>query len=238
MAIPIYLINRTKDYYSVSIEDWHSYFMLEVKVDGKWQRAQSHTFSWCGDSYGSIILRPGQHIVLNGFFPAAGPSKAPARFRRMLSVDVPIATNLGQARYDAKDIELSRYDPIAIRCEMSVDDLLNIIEGKAKWLKDRNLETVENITSDAIGMLARRFPKQGLTLYRKWTEQSDARSKTRLYDLMEGLLYSKALPQATVFDWANGKTPLEDAQEIQNIRGAALDEVGYRHPIQARRLIG
>jgi len=237
VTIPIYLINRTNDYYSVSVKDWHSYFMLEVNIDGKWQRAQSYPSGGCGLGHGSRILRPGQHMVLDGIFPGRGTHKAPARFRRLVGVDTAIVTNPGEARYDPAQIELSRYDLVAIHYEMPADDLLNIIDAKATWPAGGKSPSVKIATGGAINALGRRFPDRGLKLYRKWSEQSDSQSQERLYDLMEGLLYSKTLSRATVLDWANGKMPLEDAPKIQSIRAAALGRVGHRYPDLARQLI-
>ncbi|MCB1205072.1 MAG: hypothetical protein KDN18_12505 [Verrucomicrobiae bacterium] len=80
-GVPIYLVNRSSETLQLPSQDHDLYFKLEYRdSSGRWRRAQNHLDSDCGNSYYSLTLAPGQHLVLQGYLPAKGEA-ATVRYR-------------------------------------------------------------------------------------------------------------------------------------------------------------
>lgn len=65
--VPLYLVNRTEQAVSLPFQDGDAKLRLEYrKAKGEWVRAQPQYASWCGNSYYSRELKPGQYLVMTG----------------------------------------------------------------------------------------------------------------------------------------------------------------------------
>jgi hypothetical protein len=59
-AIEVFLVNNTDKDVVLTHQDGNLYLKLETMTEGgEWVRAQSHAYSWCGNSYGMVTVRKG-----------------------------------------------------------------------------------------------------------------------------------------------------------------------------------
>ena len=111
-GIPIYLINRTKETKALSAQDRDIYVRLEFQSEeGQWVRAQTHRDSWCGNSYNSVNLPPGQHFRFTGYRPKDGKKvkvRYVSRFHELVS-------EVGEGFILNADVEASAFDDMAAR---------------------------------------------------------------------------------------------------------------------------
>ena len=111
--VVLYLVNKTKEEVSIPAQDSDLYVKLETQTEsGQWVRAQTHQRSWCGNSYHSRTLKPGNFITLLGFQPRRG-QKQPARFS--FYSDVEAVSNIGELRIDKTIITAAQTDDLAPR---------------------------------------------------------------------------------------------------------------------------
>lgn len=76
-TIPVYLINASTNDVDLGAQDGDVYLKLEVEdPQGHWVRAQSHIFSWCGNSYfNGRKVRPGHFFLIEGYQPEKGEKR-------------------------------------------------------------------------------------------------------------------------------------------------------------------
>lgn len=112
-GVAMYLVNRTKEECQVPYQDRDIYAKLEVQLpDGNWQRAQSHRYSTCGNSYGDLHLQPGQFLNIRGFHSSEGETY-PVRYRLYGKLDV--SSNVGTGNVARALIDECADDEMAIR---------------------------------------------------------------------------------------------------------------------------
>lgn len=103
---PIYLVNRTDKAIPVPVQDGSLRVALAVKMsEGVWQQAQVHEPSFCGNSYYSLVLPPGQHFKSFGYQPKAGMvGKVRYQFFRGMEN---LVSNEGAGYWDETDLAAS-----------------------------------------------------------------------------------------------------------------------------------
>ncbi|GAA5136695.1 hypothetical protein GCM10023213_12150 [Prosthecobacter algae] len=109
----LFLVNRSEASVTFESQDGDIYIKLEHELpDGRWQRAQAHQSSWCGNSYGVRVLPPGQHFKLSGYRAQKGHS---ARVRYACYGSVEVISNTGKGLYAPADVEAANKDGITWR---------------------------------------------------------------------------------------------------------------------------
>jgi len=108
--VPLYLVNRTGKKQTFGSQDNDIYVRLEFQsADGIWIRAQTHRNSWCGNSYYSVELEPGQFFAFKGYHPGEGK---PARVRYQ-SGQHSLVSNAGSGFYLEQDRKAASLDDMA-----------------------------------------------------------------------------------------------------------------------------
>ena len=164
--VPIYVINRTAEPLTFSLQDSHSYFQLEVEIDGQWRRATPFSFSWCGNSYRDLVIEPEHFDKVNGFLADGGDIEAPTRFRRLYALPNELdelASNTGTARYSIAGVDAARFDPLSISTTVSKQELIDLVEGRL-----RGDDTYPTTISAAARKLANDFPNDAADMVRSW----------------------------------------------------------------------
>lgn len=109
---PLYVVNRSEAEAKFHSQDGDIYLKLEYqRPDGTWQRAQGHTGSWCGNSYGYRVLSPGQHFTLRGYHVPKGTS---AKVRYACYGNVEVFSNVGSGFYSQADLEATEGDSFSM----------------------------------------------------------------------------------------------------------------------------
>lgn len=110
MGIPLYLVNRTVKIQSIPVQDEDPYTKLEFQEkEGFWVRAQTHRDSFCGNSYYSRDLKPGEFFLFSGYSPASG-TKAKIRYHNGKSG---LLSNAGDGYYLEEDRDAAALDSMA-----------------------------------------------------------------------------------------------------------------------------
>ncbi len=139
--VPVYLVNRTAASLTLGAQDGDVYLKQEYEsAPGTWTRAQSHRYSWCGNSYGSRTLEVGEFAVIPGFAPKAG-AKAKVRYRFYDQVAVAVASNTAEALIDEKEVQQAADDSMALRTG-NFEYIEKVLLGKAKPNEDRRQEAL------------------------------------------------------------------------------------------------
>lgn len=112
--ISVFLINDTDEQIQVPAQDGDIHLKLEVMLDGKWQRAQCHGDSWCGNSYGARTLAAHSYVIIQGYQPTRG-RRAKVRY----AIHNGASDRLTSAEFDGvyapDDVAMSAYDSLAMR---------------------------------------------------------------------------------------------------------------------------
>jgi hypothetical protein len=113
-GVALYLVNRTSASVRFESEDGDIYVKLEYKgSDGIWARAQTHQYSWCGNSYmDTPDLRPGKYFCFLGYSPPEGEI-VEVRYRRYAG-DVDLVSNIGKGRVNKDIVRLAEADALAV----------------------------------------------------------------------------------------------------------------------------
>lgn len=132
----LYLVNRTAEDTQLRAQDYDLFLKLETRAaDGRWLRAQTHVYSWCGNSYHHMILEPDTFIEILGWLPEEGEER---EIRYKFYSDVEIASNVGAGLVDPVELGLAQYDEMSTKRALPV--LEDILVGDAvlrKRLRDR-----------------------------------------------------------------------------------------------------
>jgi hypothetical protein len=119
--ITVLLINDTSDSLGIPSQDGDISLKFEVKLEGKWQRAQFHSESWCGNSYACLSIPPHSYVPLFGYQPTPGRA---GKIRYVIKNGA--KDELGSEEYDGAyspdDVAVSAYDAMALR-EASLEKL-------------------------------------------------------------------------------------------------------------------
>ncbi len=112
--IVVHVINATERDQSLPNQDMDPFLKLFARNDqGDWVRAQSHRYSWCGNSYFQDFQLPsGTFRSILGWIPQAGKLRS---VRYQIEGNVGIMSNEGQLPIDDSEIERARFDEMAIQ---------------------------------------------------------------------------------------------------------------------------
>ena len=110
----VLLINATDETLGVPSQDGDIYLMLEVKLEGRWHRAQYHGDSWCGNSYGTRSLPPHSYVPILGYQPTAG-RVATTRFAINNGAEDILMSAEFEGTYSPDDVAMSTYDALSLR---------------------------------------------------------------------------------------------------------------------------
>jgi len=138
----MYLVNRTGKLLSIPTQDGQILLKLVAETSpGVWQRAQSHRFSWCGNSYHSVTLGPGQHFKTFGYHPTTG-TRGKIRYRVFSMEDV--VSNVGEGFWEPADVLVSGVDPMAASELPEVRPITLITGKRIDQVKGHEWETMED----------------------------------------------------------------------------------------------
>jgi hypothetical protein len=135
--VVLYLVNDTDKPATFPAEGTDIYVKLEaLGEDGRWHRAQSHVFSWCGNSYHELTLAAGQFIQLLGWLPEKGVEHE-VRYKFYSEVD--LVSNAGKSLVSLEELQRVRYDAMSIKdADITViQELLFEDVGLPERLKER-----------------------------------------------------------------------------------------------------
>ena len=136
-SITLYLINRTPHHLAFMTQDGDPFIKLEGDIGGRWERAQPHFSSGCGNSYiPTPILRPDHYFPVTGRYPSDGREtqvryrlcqefayivKDESAFRQDFlggvgeQLPLNVVSNTGSGRIVLEDVTASQKDMLAIR---------------------------------------------------------------------------------------------------------------------------
>jgi hypothetical protein len=112
--ISVFLINDTDEQLQVPAQDGDIHLKLEVRLDGKWQRAQCHGDSWCGNSYGTRTLAARSYVIIQGYQPTPG-RRAKVRYAIYNGSSDRLTSAEFDGVYAPDDVAMSGYDSLAMR---------------------------------------------------------------------------------------------------------------------------
>jgi hypothetical protein len=122
-GVPVYVVNRTDKPITFASQDGDIYLMLEYRVaKNYWQRAEPHANSFCGNSYYSLTLPPGQHLVYQENFPTEG-ERATVRYATFRGEK--LVSNETEGFIVPSVVEIARKDSLARRVSDSLEQLLD-----------------------------------------------------------------------------------------------------------------
>lgn len=152
--IRLYLINNTSSDASVPTQDGDVYAKREAKIgDNEWKRCDSHSYSWCGNSY-LVEKIPAQTFRswLQKCDSSDG-SERPIRYRMYQKEPWNLESNAGTARVSDTDLATCRYDAMAMK-HAPFEDVMAVATGKVKGGQGASIDGIDS----AIQALSR-FPQ-------------------------------------------------------------------------------
>ncbi|BDS07572.1 hypothetical protein NT6N_26120 [Oceaniferula spumae] len=171
--IPVYLINGSDKSITLDSQDGDVYLKLETKgADGKWQRAQPHAYSWCGNSYmNSPKVRAGHYLKISGYQPAKDKGGMDREIRYTIyQRDYNFTSNAGRGLVLESDIDLASRDAMVL--EWADFDFVSKVALGEITLKNE-MDHVKDLQASAIYILAEpRFDsKKSLQVLKKVGEK-------------------------------------------------------------------
>lgn len=144
-GVPLYVVNRTDKAITFPSQDGDIYLMLEYRLpDGSWQRAQVHQDSFCGNSYSSLTIFPGQYLVLPGYSPGSGEK---ARVRYACYGGIELVSNESDGFILPEDVEGARRDSfgrsVAPSLERTLDPRERMSSGSSPELTVAALRLIQ-----------------------------------------------------------------------------------------------
>jgi hypothetical protein len=136
-GLVLYLVNRTHHPVRFDAQDDDIYVKLEFKQDdGTWTRAQTHQYSWCGNSYmHAPELHPGHYYRFLGYLPSNGELRE-IRYRRYAGT-VDLVSNTGRGYVSLAEVAVAATDRLAINTG-DLEFLRKIATGEITLPKARN----------------------------------------------------------------------------------------------------
>lgn len=226
--ILVYVINLSGDSVKFQSQDGDIYVKLEAedKKSIQWVRAQHHSYSWCGNSYSTIVLPPKKFLVYRGMFPGEiDGDETRIRFRLYQGSDS-VVSNLGFGHVNAEMVKQAKFDLMSIRHQDSAF-ITQVALGETPVPSDiKYWHSPQYIRFAAIGRLAD-FPSEGTVsnlqrlvkdprlsdYFRKPAVSAlgkinSARAKTILWQLLADTTISDDL-SATTFEVLNGVSKID-----------------------------
>lgn len=110
--VVLYLINRSGDTVRAPTQSNDLYAKLEyLDANQKWQRAQSHVYDTCGNSYESVRIPDDTFMRLLGWMPKEGQ---PATVRYKIYSELEVASNSAMGRVIPAEIEKASNDVMSV----------------------------------------------------------------------------------------------------------------------------
>jgi hypothetical protein len=155
--ISVFLVNNSDHDLRLSAQDGDIFLKLETLTqDGSWQRAQPHSYSWCGNSYDfSPVVRKGHFMKIDGYQPKGG-RKAKVRFRLYEQEGLDLVTQAGQGFVLDGDIMKASSDAMAISSG-DFDLVASVARGEKKLVnKSDHITDLQGYAISTLG--SSRFP--------------------------------------------------------------------------------
>lgn len=134
-GVPLYIVNRSDKSLDLGTQDGSLKIKLDyLDTEGDWKLAQSHRSSWCGNSYGSRVLNPGQHFRSFGYRVKSGTK---GRVRYSLYERNKLVSNVGDGYVLTEDIaadERTGLDASLLAFLMTRDISFNEQTSKAAYV--------------------------------------------------------------------------------------------------------
>ncbi|MES2924396.1 MAG: hypothetical protein V4819_22785 [Verrucomicrobiota bacterium] len=108
---PLYLVNRTEKDITIPTQDGRLFVKLTCETSSGWERAQSHYFSDCGNSYYPVALSPGQHFRTVGYLAKSGNL---GKVRYQFHAGPGVVSNTGAGYWSEEDRVISNADQLAV----------------------------------------------------------------------------------------------------------------------------
>jgi hypothetical protein len=109
----VFITNRSSVPRELGLQDGNPSLMLEyLDSRGKWVRAQAHYFSWCGNSYQSLRLEPGESRAFEPYLPTHG-KRAILRYGLYEEEDI-VVSKMFVGFVDPEEVARAAVDPVAI----------------------------------------------------------------------------------------------------------------------------
>jgi hypothetical protein len=130
--VDLYLVNITDADVSLASQDGDLGSKREAKTEnGKWMRCDSHGYSWCGNSYGSRVLKAGHFLAWTQSCDTKTGQAKPLRFKLYGQGNMDLVSNEGVGIVDEADVQFCRYDSLAMR-HGSFEDVAAVVTGKVQ----------------------------------------------------------------------------------------------------------
>ena len=113
--VPVYLVNRTDKPITVEAQDGDIYMKLQYEsAPGHWQRAETHVFSTCGNSYmPKPPVTPESYFVTAGWMPTIGKPET-VRYS-LYNQKFELSSNAGPGIVNRNAVERATLDEMALR---------------------------------------------------------------------------------------------------------------------------
>lgn len=117
-TIKLYVVNRTGKKVILPAQDGDLYLKQEVLAEnGLWVRAQTHLYSWCGNSYMAVEVPDESYITRPGAFHSKG-KKRKVRYRvyerNRPELEKALVSNVAEALVPEAAMEAARFDAMSV----------------------------------------------------------------------------------------------------------------------------
>ncbi len=130
LGCPVYLVNRTGKSLTLPNQDGSLLLKLTyAQKDGTWRRAQSHFYSFCGNSYMFPTQLPaGQHVKTVGYVPTRG-NMGKIRYQLFDADEGEMVSNEGSGLWNPQDVADSLNDEMSALQELPEPDAIHEIRS-------------------------------------------------------------------------------------------------------------
>lgn len=152
-AVTLYLANFSSEVVTFDTQDGDPYLKMEYKTDsGGWVRAESHSASFCGNSYMKAELEAGFFVKLSGYVAHHGSTHS-VRYR-LWQQTVEAASNVGSGLVDPEEVERASQDVLNVKGG-SLEFIRDVALGKVRLVS--TTDYLGDLQSYAVRELSRRF---------------------------------------------------------------------------------
>ncbi len=231
-VIPIFVMNRSREHFTLTAQDGFTYFFPEVLVDGQWKRTVPHRFSWCGISYFRDREIPKDSFSVETVpLSTVGPQEATIRLVRRHGGTPPLASQTFIATIGLGEIETASLDAMAVRTEVDAETLVRLIEGAEPRPYVLDLVRPAHI-------LGSRFPERALEYVDANRGEPIGDWNSPVLEALSGVILNANNEQRQnwllerVEDW-----PLSEGQRESMLRNIAQSMARTMSADQARQLV-
>ena len=156
--VSMYLINATKAEAVVPTQDGNLYCKRTAQGnDGRWQRCDSHQYSYCGNSYISTSIPAGGFLSWPQRCDSVAGAPRKIRFRLFQEAPFDVESNEGFGNVGDAEIQTCRYDAMAMR-DGPFEDVAAVATGKVKGGQGASIDGMD----DALRGLGRHLREKEL----------------------------------------------------------------------------